>query len=328
MPSHHCAQPPRPQSGFTLIEALVVIAVIGVLVGLLLPMLSGARSAARMAKCAATQRSLGQCVVGFMGDHRDQGPVAGRLWNHTLAQFTPAGLPRGLSYYWQSGPGSVKRPLPFFATLAEYAGIEFDTSSIDEMRRQLGFPGPEHPASARFFSLTRCPDDRTFDRGQLHHIGNTLLPNDLGWTVSGGLGEMSSFMINEWATGAGAIQEERLLGQLFRVQHPSSLSLLCDGEPRLFEPPAGINYQLYFDDEITPGFTLLGYNQYFQGFSPPEHFARGIYYQFGFPIDPEQGVIDGPPRHRWSINTLFVDGHVGAVRLSEDGLSRALISQP
>src|SRR5262245_13334711 len=125
---------PTERRAFTLIELLVVIAVIGLLIGLLLPVLAGARSSARTVRCAAQLRSISQLTASFTAQHKDQAPIAGRLWNHTRDQFTQSGLPQGLSYYWEAGQGSIQRPMPFFATIAEYAGLTLDRSSIDAMR--------------------------------------------------------------------------------------------------------------------------------------------------------------------------------------------------
>lgn len=62
------------KKGFTLIEMLVVIAIIGILVALLLPALQAAREAARSAQCKSNQRQFG---VGLLM-HADFDP-SGRL---------------------------------------------------------------------------------------------------------------------------------------------------------------------------------------------------------------------------------------------------------
>lgn len=51
--------------GFTLIEVLVVIAVIALLIGILLPSLGGARAEARAIRCAAQLRSVGVAVTQY-----------------------------------------------------------------------------------------------------------------------------------------------------------------------------------------------------------------------------------------------------------------------
>lgn len=60
------------RTGFTLIEALVVIAIIGVLVGILLPSLGMARDSARRTQCASNIRKLALASDLYAQDHEER----------------------------------------------------------------------------------------------------------------------------------------------------------------------------------------------------------------------------------------------------------------
>lgn len=57
------------RAAFTIVEVLVVIAVISVLVGLMLPALGGVRESARQAACAAMQKQLATGLLRYAVDH-------------------------------------------------------------------------------------------------------------------------------------------------------------------------------------------------------------------------------------------------------------------
>ncbi len=67
----------RGEAAFTLVELLVVVAIISALAGMLLPALEKALETARRAACAGNQRQIGFAAFAYAGDFADCMPGAG-----------------------------------------------------------------------------------------------------------------------------------------------------------------------------------------------------------------------------------------------------------
>jgi prepilin-type N-terminal cleavage/methylation domain-containing protein/prepilin-type processing-associated H-X9-DG protein len=66
--------PSRNRAAFTLVELLVVVAIIGVLIGLLLPAVQSARAAGRRMQCASNIRQVALGVITYADAHRGRFP--------------------------------------------------------------------------------------------------------------------------------------------------------------------------------------------------------------------------------------------------------------
>lgn len=84
--------------GFTLIEVLVVISILGLLMGILLPALSRARDAAKRVSCANNLRQLGIAIHCYAGQYDGSIPYGPKAPpSLTAANFYPAtGTPTSL----------------------------------------------------------------------------------------------------------------------------------------------------------------------------------------------------------------------------------------
>jgi len=69
---------PRERKGFTLVELLVVVAIIALLVSILLPALNKARELAKRVKCQAQLSALGRSLALYQGDFNDENPTVCR----------------------------------------------------------------------------------------------------------------------------------------------------------------------------------------------------------------------------------------------------------
>src|SRR5580704_15144574 len=76
----------RPGWAFTLIELMVVIAIIAILVAILLPTLSYAKKSVARTQCANNLHQLSIAILAYADDHGDQLPGPG--WQGFYAEYS------------------------------------------------------------------------------------------------------------------------------------------------------------------------------------------------------------------------------------------------
>jgi prepilin-type N-terminal cleavage/methylation domain-containing protein len=107
--------------GFTLVEMLVVVAIIGVIVGLLLPAINMARESARQTQCINNQQELGKAIInyetskqrlpGVVNFVNPSDPINSLKTNWIITLFTDLGR-KDLWNTWQGGVVNLNNPQP------------------------------------------------------------------------------------------------------------------------------------------------------------------------------------------------------------------------
>lgn len=128
---------PRKRQGFTLIEMLVVTAILALLMAMISPALNRALENSRRVACTANLRSLGQATLAYAVDHQQRIP------------FQRAA----------SGPGSGYANPPWFNLLAPYAGAEIRSAISLEPGTDKVFRCPAQRGS---FAVSYGPSSGAF----------------------------------------------------------------------------------------------------------------------------------------------------------------------
>ena len=89
------------RSAFTLTELLTVIAIIGVLAAILIPVIGKVRQTARQSECASNLRQIGVALSSYVADHKGRLPGYDQVpWQSGGNTYTSYGLNRMASATW------------------------------------------------------------------------------------------------------------------------------------------------------------------------------------------------------------------------------------
>ncbi len=148
------------RDGFTLVELLVVVAIVGALISLLLPAVQAARESARRVKCQNNLKQLGLALIAY----------------HDVHEAYPVGC-----LEWRPWGGRDQRQLAWSAYLLPHLEQQSLYNRLD-LSKPFDHPVNEEPASS-MVAVYLCPSAELDEvsRGPTHYAGingeNTVTPN-------------------------------------------------------------------------------------------------------------------------------------------------------
>ena len=145
------------RTGFTLVELLVVISIIGMLLLLLLPAVNAARSAARRTACANNIRQIGLGITNYESAHQRFPP--GAKWSGTRTD------PKTISWAWS----------------AQILGFVEEQVLLDQIDFRRPYADPVNlPATTQVVPIYLCPatGQREEHRGRDERLFNLAVPGE------------------------------------------------------------------------------------------------------------------------------------------------------
>ena len=312
--------PPRPRGGFTVVELLVVVAVVGLLAALILPAVQASREAARATHC---RNNLKQFGLALHDRHAATGalPAASRDEpGRRFGEYSPQA-----------------RLLPYLGAGALAAEVD---PTVDRVNA-------EHPPFSRWDGVTvpafLCPTDGGPAAGALNYRINTGAPPrydtpwggrpPAGWPADGQFGPFRTFRVTPLSATRDGASQTAAMSEKLRGDGPGGFDRRTDawltgrGDVGPGEVSAGElaeicaaapgtptrTYARAGNSWLQPGFHHAWYN-HAAGPNPPfpDCDLTGAWYPL-----PVGGLYSARSDHPGGVNLLLLDG---AVRFVADAV--------
>lgn len=310
---------PRTATAFSLVELIVVVGIIGILIGLLVPVVSRARASASAVHCRANLHEIANAAALWAGEHRGFLPLDGEV--HVPAGTAGLGsLPGALrdsgklrySYTSDDGtaptstaPPTLESPTPFLVVM--FLQMVRRASGGADVAPTANWSSVEGRfASSRVF---HCPDANR----AIYWAGSTYEGIYSSELIDGNVGYASPWYTTfDYATNTGllgfhhdaAFAHRRYGGNASRIRRPSQM-VVCGDSGGM-----GLNWI----PELTSASTRVTLADVLRK-------TREI--SFSSVLSSSLSAT----RHKGSVDLAFADGHVEAVRIDDASLAQCELLQ-
>ncbi len=234
--------------GFTLVEMLVVIAIMGLLIAMILPAVQASRASARRTKCQNNLRQIGLALINY----------------NDRMQALPSGSIDTRPYAW----GMMLYIMPFIEDAESYETINYNLRNCGQQIKDLQAAGRANPSSYEYDFLV-CPADINkgygLDSGPLGSLPNS---GDCGNLWPGSYLGVSGSKESGFCWGIGPTKGDGL----FFTNSSMSLADAIDGTSQTFmvgERPIPADFGWGW--MICGGTECEHYLSTFRGLSPGEN---------------------------------------------------------
>lgn len=279
------------KSGFTLVELMVVIAIIGVLIGLLLPAVQAIREAARRMQCANNLKQIGLAIHNYHSSYR-RFPVGGA---GVVSLTNPTVRAR-----WRASWGAVS--LPYIEQLPLYMEIDVGVPYIDPVN---------HSGGAKLVSTYLCPSATQTElyRPKGDDLNSSVLFGRTDYGGNYGERSMRCFPRKNCQNNYSDLGIQDSVGRgvmLFGHEKQISVTDILDGSSQTIvigEAPEGrhsiwIGHKNVFD-QSSPLNAKIKAGSHWDSCAPPFKSQRGNFCDFGQEFH---------SYHRGGANFLMADG--------------------
>lgn len=327
-------RPVGGRAGFTLIEILVAITIIGVLLSLTIPAVMGARESARRIQCVNNLKQIGLGLLNYES-----------VYSHFPSLYSDSVMGVGPNM-----SGAAHGYSPFARMLAQLdQGNLFNNQNLTLSHTEVLAILANQTVATTTVALFLCPSDRgssvpgygrvtyRFNTGPTARITTYPPPLERPERVSAGAFSMSAFYTTaEFPDGLSNTigASERLQGDWIsdRFSRDGDYRLADYGLDKADDPDDGIDKmnRCHARAETLPAESRGGESWFFSGF----HFSAYNHCQPPNPATDDcsfdnfidtihdrtchSGTFPARSRHRGGVNVLYMDGRVGNVSNSID----------